>query len=196
VNSAIWAAIVAADVVGYSRLMGRDESGTLAHLRKIRSEHLNPVLAKYGGRLVKLAGDGALVEFASAVDALRTNQGREASVTLKDGSHLPPSGLRPTPNVRDTGQGQQGAAPTAGPKPDAKGAVHSTRTLWVICASSCSRPRSRQKGIGGWLGSNASRPGRLDPKRYVIGRWRSKEVERDGVARRVAKRRADTMSFV
>ena len=64
------AAIIAADVVGYSRLMGRDESGTLARLRKNRSEHLDPVLAKYGGRLVKLTGDGALVEFASAVDAL------------------------------------------------------------------------------------------------------------------------------
>src|SRR5215472_11325250 len=64
------AAIVAADVVGYSRLMGRDESGTLARLRKNRSERLDPVLAKFGGRLVKLTGDGALLEFASAVDAL------------------------------------------------------------------------------------------------------------------------------
>jgi len=64
------AAIVAADVVGYSRLMGRDESGTLARLRKNRSEHLDPVVTKYGGRLVKLTGDGALIEFASAVDAL------------------------------------------------------------------------------------------------------------------------------
>ena len=64
------AAIVAADVVGYSRLMGRDESGTLARLRKNRSEHFDPVVTKYGGRLVKLTGDGALVEFASAVDAL------------------------------------------------------------------------------------------------------------------------------
>jgi adenylate cyclase len=64
------AAILAADVVGYSRLMGRDESGTLARLRQNRAEHLDPVLKKYGGRLVKLTGDGALVEFASAVDAL------------------------------------------------------------------------------------------------------------------------------
>ena len=64
------AAIVAADVVGYSRLMGHDESGTLARLRRNRSEHLNPALTKYGGRLVKLTGDGALIEFASAVDAL------------------------------------------------------------------------------------------------------------------------------
>jgi class 3 adenylate cyclase len=57
------AAILAADVVGYSRQMGRDEAETLARLRTNRSEHLDPVLAKYGGCLVKLTGDGALVEF-------------------------------------------------------------------------------------------------------------------------------------
>jgi class 3 adenylate cyclase len=70
VSSANWRQSVAADVVGYSRLMGRDESGTLARLRKTRSDHLDPVLKKYGSRLVKLTGDGTLVEFASAVDAL------------------------------------------------------------------------------------------------------------------------------
>src|SRR5687768_7908279 len=64
------AAIVAADVVGYSRLIGRDESGTVARLKQNRAERLEPIFAKYGGRLVKLTGDGALVEFASAVDAL------------------------------------------------------------------------------------------------------------------------------
>jgi TolB-like protein/class 3 adenylate cyclase len=64
------AAILATDVIGYSRLMGRDESGTLARLRGHRKERLEPALARYGGRLVKLTGDGALVEFASAVDAL------------------------------------------------------------------------------------------------------------------------------
>ena len=64
------AAIVAADVVGYSRLMGRDESGTLARLREHRQQRLEPTLARHGGRLVKLTGDGALVEFPSAVDAL------------------------------------------------------------------------------------------------------------------------------
>ena len=64
------AAIIAADVVGYSRLMGRDESGTLARLREHRKERLEPALARYGGRLVKLTGDGALAEFPSAVDAL------------------------------------------------------------------------------------------------------------------------------
>jgi class 3 adenylate cyclase len=64
------AAIVPADVVGYSRLMGRDESGTLACLHKNRAERLDPFLAKYHGRHVKLTGDGVLVEFGSAVDAL------------------------------------------------------------------------------------------------------------------------------
>jgi TolB-like protein/class 3 adenylate cyclase len=64
------AAIVATDVVGYSRLMGRDESGTLARLREHRKLRLEPTLARYGGRLVKLTGDGALAEFPSAVDAL------------------------------------------------------------------------------------------------------------------------------
>jgi adenylate cyclase len=64
------AAILAADVVGYSRLMGRDESGTVSRLRAIRKQHLVPVVARRGGRIVKLTGDGVLVEFASAVEAL------------------------------------------------------------------------------------------------------------------------------
>jgi adenylate cyclase len=64
------AAILAADVVGYSRLMGRDESGTVAHLREHRQQRLEPTLARHGGRLVKLMGDGVLAEFPSAVDAL------------------------------------------------------------------------------------------------------------------------------
>jgi TolB-like protein/class 3 adenylate cyclase/Flp pilus assembly protein TadD len=64
------AAILAADVVSYSRLMGRDESGTLARLKTHRIERFDPTLARHGGRLVKLTGDGALAEFPSAVDAL------------------------------------------------------------------------------------------------------------------------------
>src|SRR4051794_9684496 len=50
--------------------MGRDESGTLSRLRKVRSNLLHPILARHGGRVVKFTGDGALVEFASAVEAL------------------------------------------------------------------------------------------------------------------------------
>ena len=65
------AAVMAADVVGYSRLMGRDESGTLLRLKKRRGDCLEPSLARNGGRIVKLTGDGVLAEFASAVEALR-----------------------------------------------------------------------------------------------------------------------------
>ena len=64
------AAILAADVVGYSRLMGRDENGTLARFKGHVAERLEPALDRHGGRLVKLTGDGALVEFTSAVGAL------------------------------------------------------------------------------------------------------------------------------
>jgi adenylate cyclase len=64
------AAILAADVVGYSRLMAADETGTLAALRAHRKDLIDPTIAGHGGRIVKLMGDGALVEFASAVDAV------------------------------------------------------------------------------------------------------------------------------
>jgi adenylate cyclase len=65
------AAILAADVVGFSKLIGEDEGGTLAALREIRKGIVNPVLAEHGGRTFKLMGDGMLAEFPSAVQALR-----------------------------------------------------------------------------------------------------------------------------
>jgi len=65
------AAILAADVVGYSRLAGVDEDRTLARLRALRSDLIDPTIAVYGGRVVKRTGDGALVEFRSVVDAVR-----------------------------------------------------------------------------------------------------------------------------
>ena len=64
------AAILSADVVGYSRLMGTDEAGTLSRLNALRRELIDPAIAAHSGRVVKLIGDGALVEFASAVDAV------------------------------------------------------------------------------------------------------------------------------
>jgi adenylate cyclase len=64
------AAILAADVVGYSRLMGHDETGTLAALKAHRKELIEPNSAEYHGRIVKLTGDGTLMEFGSAVDAV------------------------------------------------------------------------------------------------------------------------------
>src|SRR5258708_15113015 len=64
------AAILAADVAGYSRLIGVDEEGTLAALKAIRAELIDPRIAEHRGRIVKTTGDGMLVEFASVVDAL------------------------------------------------------------------------------------------------------------------------------
>jgi class 3 adenylate cyclase/pimeloyl-ACP methyl ester carboxylesterase len=64
------AAILAADVAGYSRLMSQDEAGTLAELKTHRSELIEPMVAKYGGRIVKLMGDGILAEFSSVVAAV------------------------------------------------------------------------------------------------------------------------------
>src|SRR5690349_9004132 len=65
------AAILAADVVGYSKLMGNNEEGTLAALKAARSSVFDSKVAQHRGRIVKTTGDGALVEFASVVDATR-----------------------------------------------------------------------------------------------------------------------------
>ena len=65
------AAIVSADVAGYSRLMGDDEQGTLAALRAHRSELIDPKIEEFGGRIANTAGDSVLIEFGSVVDAVR-----------------------------------------------------------------------------------------------------------------------------
>ena len=65
------AAILAADVVGFSRLTGVDEDRTLARLRALRSDLIDPTISVHNGRVVKRTGDGALVEFRSVVDAVR-----------------------------------------------------------------------------------------------------------------------------
>src|SRR5262245_3864521 len=64
------AAIMATDIVGYSRLIETDESRTLAAIKALRSKVVDPVIADHGGRIVKLMGDGAIVEFRSVVDAV------------------------------------------------------------------------------------------------------------------------------
>ncbi len=66
------AAILAADMVGYSRLMEADEAGTLAQLKALRSELIDPKIAEHRGRIVKTTGDGMLVEFASVADSVRS----------------------------------------------------------------------------------------------------------------------------
>ena len=65
------AAILVADVVGYSRLAGADEEGTLARLRALRSDLIDPTIAARHGRVVKRTGDGIIIEFRSVVDAVR-----------------------------------------------------------------------------------------------------------------------------
>jgi class 3 adenylate cyclase len=65
------AAILAADVVGYSRLIGADEPGTLAKLAALRSSVIDPQMAAHGGRVFKTTGDGLLAEFASGVQAVQ-----------------------------------------------------------------------------------------------------------------------------
>ncbi len=91
------AAILAADVVGYSRMMGADEAGTLTALKRHREELFDPTVAANSGRIVKLIGDGTLVEFASVVDAVKCAlaiQSRAASdaaapsITLRIGINL------------------------------------------------------------------------------------------------------------
>ena len=65
------AAILVADVVGYSRLAEADEEGTLARLRALRSNLIDPTIAVHSGRVVKRTGDGSIMEFRSVVDAVR-----------------------------------------------------------------------------------------------------------------------------
>ena len=65
-------AVVAADIAGYSRLMGADEEGTLTRLKACRRDLIDPGLARHRGRIVKTTGDGLLIEFSSPVEAVRS----------------------------------------------------------------------------------------------------------------------------
>jgi len=87
------AAILVADVVGYSKLIGSNEAGTLAQLQALRTEVIEPQIAKHAGRLFKAVGDGFLIEFASAVQAVsRAKAIQEASdqgrLSLRIGIHV------------------------------------------------------------------------------------------------------------
>src|SRR5262252_9006853 len=76
-------AILVADVVGYSKLIGSDEAGTLAQLHALRTEVIEPQLAKHAGRLFKSVGDGFLVEFSSAVQAVSCARAIQEANALK-----------------------------------------------------------------------------------------------------------------
>jgi len=95
------AAILSADVVGYSRLMGIDEGGTLSRLNAIRRELIDPTIAAHSGRIVKLMGDGALVEFASAVDAVTCAIEIQRQLRENDGGGADPIRFRIGINVGD-----------------------------------------------------------------------------------------------
>jgi len=83
------AAILAADVAGYSRLVEADEEGTLSRLKALRAEIIDPKIAEHRGRIVKTTGDGLLVEFASVIDALRCATEVQATIAERVGA-LPP----------------------------------------------------------------------------------------------------------
>ena len=88
------AAILAADVVGFSKLMGQDEEGTLARIRALRRDVIEPKVQEHHGRLVKTTGDGFLVEFASPVEAVRCAVGMQAALTSPEGTHGRPEALQ------------------------------------------------------------------------------------------------------
>src|SRR3954453_17006585 len=78
------AAILSADVVGYSRLMSEDESGTLAALQVHLAELVNPAVAKHRGRIVKMMGDGMLAEFGSVVEAVECAADIQRGMTTRN----------------------------------------------------------------------------------------------------------------
>jgi adenylate cyclase len=88
------AAILAADVVGYSRLMEADEAGTFARLKNLRRELVEPVLQEHGGRFVDLKGDGAIVEFQSVTRAV------EAAVAIQQAMRHREPGLPDDRRIR------------------------------------------------------------------------------------------------
>jgi adenylate cyclase len=83
------AAILAAGVAGYSRLIEADEEGTLGRLKALRAEVIDPKIAGHKGRIVKTTGDGLLVEFASVVDAVRCAAEMQAAMAVVNGPSLP-----------------------------------------------------------------------------------------------------------
>ena len=95
------AAVLAADVAGYSRLMGADEVGTLEALKSVRREAIDPAIANYKGRIVKTTGDGLLAEFASAVDAVTCAMTVQDQMARRNETSSPKIILRIGVNVGD-----------------------------------------------------------------------------------------------
>ena len=141
------AAILAADVAGYSRLMGEDEEGTLARLKAHRNELIDPGIAEHKGRIVKTTGDGLLVEFASVIDALRCAAEVQAAMAQSN-APMPPNrriefriGIHQGDIVVEDGD-IFGTASTSRPGSKA----------WPNLAASASRPAFRRM----WLAASTS----------------------------------------
>src|SRR5467141_443515 len=117
------AAILAADVAGYSRLIEGDEEGTLGRLKALRAEVIDPKIADHHGRIVKTTGDGLLVEFASVVDALRCAAEVQAAMAESNAR------CRPTA-ASSSGLGSMWA-------------TSSSRTATSLAMASTSRPASK-----------------------------------------------------
>lgn len=171
------AAILAADVVGYSRLMGRDESGTLVRLKAHRSERLEPALARHGGRLVKFTGDGALIEFPSAVDALGTaiefqqamadvnrGQAEDTTIVFRIGLHL---GDLIVDGDDLYGDGVNVAARLEGEAP--AGGIVISRTVHEAVAG---RLKASFEDLGGLALKNIERPIQAFGVKWAAADWR------------------------
>jgi class 3 adenylate cyclase len=118
------AAILAADVVGFSRLTGADEDRTLARLRALRSDLIDPTIAVHNGRVFKRTGDGVLVEFRSVVDAVAA----------------PSNGKTPWSSA--TRASRKIAASISGSAfMSATSSRRATATLWVTASRACAGPR-------------------------------------------------------
>ena len=184
------AAILAADVVGYSRLVGADEAGTIARLKALRQEFIEPLIAEYRGRVVKLMGDGALVEFASAVDAVECAVAiqhgvaeREAAVPEDRRIAFPHRhqrrrhhrrGRRHPRRRRQRRRAPRGAWPSRAdlrrpqrPQPG-QGKLASPSRRWASTGSRTSPSRSRS------IGSTWTRPGRAHHRTvWTRQRWQA-----------------------
>jgi adenylate cyclase len=101
------AAILVADVVGYSRLAGTDEDRTLSRLRGLRSDLIDPAVGAHHGRIVKRTGDGSLIEFRSVVDAVR------CAIEVQNGLIERNAGLPPERRIEFRVSGRESPRPRA-----------------------------------------------------------------------------------
>ena len=152
------AAILAADVAGYSRLIGADEEGTLRRLRAIRVELIDPKLVEHRGRIVKTSGDGMLVEFASVIDAVRcAGEVQRAMAERNAGSH---SQKRVGIGVPS---GSSGALRSTAGSPDGERTTTSNSPIGGRPSSSATRARSSAGSVtsdGAGLATARTRRGR------------------------------------